>query len=154
MIKKFKGEIAVYVLLMLGMAIGLYLMGFSSVAFASFTDYENDDGSIDVGQVFTKIAEEIAAALTEFAIVGPIIGFTFLTSIIGGGNYSTGTILSYIIPILIVYVVVNLLFFPVVPIITSESHGTPVMGEVTLLLSLVFNTMLFLAILEYSSGRK
>jgi len=151
---KFKGDISVYVLLMLGMAIGLYLMGFSSVALTSFDEFARDDGSIDVASTFRTVAGKIASAFTHIEFTAAIVGFSFLSALTGSGNYSTGTILSYLIPIMIVFVVANVLFFPVVPAIEAEAHASPQMNTITLLLSVVFNTMLFLAILEYSSGRE
>lgn len=151
---RFKGDIAVYVLLMLGMAIGMYLMGFSSVAFATFDEFTGDSGAIDVHSVLNEVAKSIVSVFTDVETALPMGAFGFLTILIGSGNYSTGTILSYIIPVMIVYGLANFLFFPVVPIIEAEAHATPQMNTITLLLSIIFNVMLFLAILEYSSGRK
>lgn len=151
---RFKGDIAVYVLIMLGMAIGLYLMGFSSVAFVTFDEFASDSGAINVYRVFEEVAKSIVSVFTDVETALPMGAFAFLTILIGSGNYSTGTILSFVIPVMIIYGLANFLFFPVVPIIEAEAHATPQMNTITLLLSIIFNVMLFLAILEYSSGRQ
>lgn len=151
---QFKAGISIYVLLLLGMAIGLYLFGFTSMGFQSFADFERDDGSIDIMAVFSSIARGMVAALTDLAFIGPILVFSVLSSVLRSSNYQMGTLLMFVIPVAIAMFFVNFLFFPVIPVIRAEAHATPEMDTITLLLSIVLNTLLFLAILEFSSGRR
>jgi len=145
---RFKGDVSVYILIMLGMAIGMYLMGFTSVIVGSI----DASGQIDAGELLDDIADGIISAFTELEILIPMLGFGFLSGI-AGKNYAGGTILSYLIPILIMFVVVNIFAFPIVSTVQAHSSDTPAMGMVTAILSVFFNAMLFLAVLEYSSGR-
>ena len=146
---RFKGDVSVYILVMLGMAIGMYLMGFTNVIIGGI----DTSGQLDAGELFDDMSQGIISAFTELEILLPMLGFGLLSGI-AGKNYAGGTILSYLIPILILFVVVNIFAFPIVSTVKAQSTATPSMNIVTALLSVIFNAMLFLAILEYSSGRQ
>ena len=145
---RFKGDVSVYILIMLGMAIGMYLMGFTSILIGSI-DFS---GQTSADEILNDISEGIISAFTEVEILLPMIGFGLLSGI-AGKNYASGTILNFLIPVLILFVVINIFAFPIVSTIEAESMDTGAMNIVTAILSVIFNAMLFLAILEFTSGR-
>lgn len=144
----FRGDIAVYVLMLLGMSIGLYLMGFTSTVLGSIST----SGQVNAETLIDEIIGGVIGAFSNLGISLPMIGFGLLAGI--GGGYSRGTILSFMIPVMMLFAVANIFLFPVIPTIEAEAHMSPQMNVITMLLSLIFNVMLFLAVLEYSSGRK
>jgi len=137
----------VYIMTMLGLAIGLYLFGFTSpLADSIFAG----DFSLD------KIIDSFKTAIFSplgLRTLGFILGFAFLPAIkLGGGSgtgFAVGSILSFYIPLVLIYTLLNYVVFPIVPVISQNVTFDPI----SLFLTVVFNAMLTLTILEFVGGR-
>ena len=85
--------------------------------------------------------------------LGFILGFAFLPAIkLGGGSgtgFAVGSVLQFYIPLVLIYTFLNYIAFPVVPVISQNVAFDPI----SLILTVVFNTMLTLTILEFAGGR-
>lgn len=157
---KMKGSVTVFVLLMLGFIIGFYLIGYTSPAvnlaskaLGGSTVGGND---VDVGNILDSIGDTILSPLTLTWVL--ILGAGTIVSglasrFIGAGSAGTGfvqgTVVSYLIPVLIIGFVANTVFFPVVP--TAQSHGLS--GDWSLLLTIILNVFMLLAVISWVSGR-
>lgn len=137
----------VYIMTMLGLAIGLYLFGFASPLVGSVMA---GDFSMDSFVETIKTAIFSPLGITN---LGFILGFAFLPAInLSGGSgtgFAIGSILQFYIPLVLIYTVLNYIAFPVVPVISQNVAFDPI----SLILSVVFNTMLTLTILEFAGGR-
>ena len=137
----------VYIMTMLGLAIGLYLFGFTSPLAGSVLA---GDFSLD------SFVESLKTAIFSplgIANLGFILGFAFLPAIkLGGGSgtgFAVGSVLQFYIPLVLIYAVLNYIVFPVVPVISQNIAFDPI----SLILTVVFNTMLTLTIIEFVGGR-
>jgi len=156
---KLKGSITVFVLILLGFIIGLYLMGFSSPFISQFMDESGDELSEDydtsASNIVKEIFESIAKMFSKDSIgtLGLIVGFSLLTGFIpvagGGMSYTIGSLVRYLVPALLLYTIVNLFFFPVVP--HAEAQGLD--WRISMLLSVILNALMFLTIFEFITGK-
>jgi len=136
---------------MLGLIIGMYLFGYTSPMGNFIGQQTNLTGG---GSIDTSISGEAVLNNLKDAILSPfglttiamIAGFGLLGGL-GGAGYASGSILTFALPILILFGVANIFFFPVV------TYTEITFSPVSLLLSVVFNTLLLLTIIEYVSGR-
>jgi len=150
--KKFRGSITVFVILMLGLIIGMYLMGFQG-AFATYMEGDITDPEASAGTVLTMIVNGAINAIKESW------GFLLLAGVVGlaagalGGGYSAGTFFQYMIPVFILSAVANIFFFPVIPAVSTHTTGNSAFAPITLLLTVIFNVLLFLIVLEFVTGR-
>jgi len=137
----------VYIMTMLGLAIGLYLFGFTSPLVGSVLA---GDFSLDAIVDSFKTAIFSPLGMTN---LGFILGFAFLPAINlsggGGAGFAVGSMLQFYIPLVLIYSFLNFIVFPVVPVISQNVAFEPI----SLILSVVFNTMLTLTILEFAGGR-
>jgi len=152
------GSITVFVLLMLGMILGLYLMGFKS-AFLNELETEeldllNDENQQPAEQtksLLDSITGAVISAFTEHLdILLPMLGFGLLAGFTGG-SYAGGSIIKYIIMIMLVFVVINIFFFPVIPSVAKGIEHSGFNPLITIL-SIIFNAMLFLTVFTFVSG--
>ena len=138
----------VYIMTMLGLAIGLYLFGFTSPIGDSLISGNFSSLGGIVESFKTAIFTPLGMAQLLF-----IAGFAFLPAIkLGGGSgtgFAVGSILQFYIPLLLIYTVLHYIAFPVVPVVSQHVGFEPI----SLLLTVVFNTMLTLTILEFAGGR-
>lgn len=153
---RFKGNISVYVLILLGLTIGLYLFGFSSMAIRNYEERVEEQGlsdasGINIGILLSAIADAMINSLTDIQVAAPLIAFTILAGVLKSSNYQMGTLLMYIIPLAVIIFFINIIVFPVIPLIESTS---PNFSTITFLLMIILNTILLLAIMELASGRK
>lgn len=148
----FAGSITLFVMIMLGLIIGLYLFGYQSPAgsfFSSTIGGQNInstefDISSFMGSVQDSILSPMGLALVGFSIVGIVL------SAIGGGMGSTASsFLAYLIPLTILFFVANLFFFPVM----SSVSDVPGLDPISLLLSTILNVLMILAVIEFVTGR-
>jgi hypothetical protein len=147
----FQASITVFVLLMLGMSIGLYLFGFSSPFVSEFSDSSVTDPATTAGDFLNEMSQAIISAFTEhIEVTLPMIGFGLLAGFTGG-SYAGGSVIKFLIMIMLLFVVVNIFFFPVVP--TIQSHMTSGgFNPLITILSVIFNAMLFLTVFTFVSG--
>jgi len=142
-------KVDVYVMIMIGLAIGMYLVGYTSPLLNWATNYEEiGEGTHAVTNLLDSMKSYILSPLgiATLAIMG---GFAIIPAIGGGASYSTGSILAFYIPVLLIYAIANFLFFPIVPDIQAQLGFQPL----SLLVTVIFNLMLTLTILEFVSGR-
>jgi len=140
-----KASVTVFALMMLGLVIGMYLVGFESPAVSLGKTVvggtgDNMSGSFNVSVFINAIGNAIISPL-GVGTIGVIIVMSALASIVtlgGGGGASTGFIvgaaMQYFIPSLIIFAVANILFFPVIP--TATASGLPY--PLGFLLSIIF----------------
>lgn len=159
--KYFKGSVTVFVLIMMGMIIGLYLFGVTSPFISAFTNTAEGEASLlddpsnpkaSAGDFLNMIGRAIISAFTENTEVflamfgfGLLAGFT-------GGSYAGGSILRFLIPVMLLFVVINIFIFPVVPAIEGEVTHTEAFSPIIILLTVIFNALLFLTIFSFVSG--
>jgi len=152
-----KASIPVFILLMLGFIISLYMFGFTSPFMSElskeFTSSGNDPIS-SVSAFLNALSSSVISAFTEHfdEIALPMIGFGLLAGLTGS-SYASGNVLRYLIPIMLLFAIMDIFIFPVVP--TIEGHVTSA-GEfqpLVLILSVVLNCFMFLAILEFVTER-
>jgi len=137
----------VYIMTMLGLAIGLYLFGFTSPLAGSVLA-----GDFSLDAFIDSLKTAIFSPL-GLRTLGFILGFAFLPAIkLGGGSgtgFAVGSILHFYIPLVLIYTFLNYIAFPVVPVISQNVAFDPI----SLLLTVIFNTMLTLTIFEFVGGR-
>jgi hypothetical protein len=149
--KAMRASITVFVLILLGMSIGLYLFGFQSSFVSEFTQYSNNP-SQSASEFLNQISKAIISAFTENKeIFLPMFGFALIAGI-AGASYAGGSLLRYLIPVMLFFVVINIFVFPVVPSIESAVTHTEAFRPIVLLLSVIFNALLFLTIFTFVSG--
>jgi len=152
----FKGSVTVFIMILVGFIIGMYLMGYTPVAsrFIGTDPFGQDgDGSIqnlDANTIFNNIKGTL---LSPFGI--SVLGFALLfgsLSALGGSSigYASGSILAFMLPALLLFMVANLFFFPVVD--EASAMGLP--NPLNFLLMIVYNVLLLLTILTFVSGRE
>ena len=153
-----KASVTVYVLLMLGLIIGMYLMGYHSpmtafVANDVFTTDDSGEYTINEELNMTVVFDKLVNILTSedgLAMLGISVGMAFLVVLIPGLGQAVGSIFSVLIPAFLLFFFSNIFFFPVIS--EPGRHGLP--EPLSLLLSIIFNVLLLLAILSFISGRE
>jgi len=154
-----KGSVTVFALLMLGLIIGMYLVGFQSpaesLALQVITGTNgNLSGTFDVGTFIDAIGKAVLSPLGIGAIIA-ILVMSSLSSLItfgsggGGTGFVVGAAMNYFIPVLILFAVCNIMFFPVIP--EANAQGLP--QPLGFLLTIIFNILLMLAVISWVSGR-
>lgn len=139
---KLKGAIAATALILLGFIIALWLFGFSSPAIAILGQ------SMSAGDIFNSFAGNMIATFTEHLdITITMIGIGFLAGL-AGGSYAGGSLFTFLIPVMLLFVVMNIFVFPI-----SDISAGGIFTPVSTLLAVVLNVFLMLAVLEFASGR-
>jgi len=153
-----KASVTVYVIIMLGLIIGMFLMGYHSpmsefVANDIFTtDNEGNqkiNDSLNMSIVFDKIVHMLTSP-EGLTMLGITIGFAILATFAPGIGYASGSILSVLIPAFLLFLFANIFFFPVI----SEPGREGLPEPLSLLLTIVFNVLLLLAIMQFITGRE
>jgi hypothetical protein len=149
-----KASVTVFVLIMLGFVIGMYIVGFTSPAvnLVQNTVLGSEDGvdsSINVGAFIDGIGRAImspvALGIGAVAIIcGLIAGFAGQ-----GAGATMATTLTYFIPVLILFAVANVFFFPVIP--EASAQGLP--RDLSFILTIFFNVFLMLTVISFVTGR-
>lgn len=157
MYKKLDGSVTVFVMIMLGLIIGLYLVGYSSPILSLAGKVIGGTsgsvgGSLDANDILSEIGQVLMSPLTlvwvTLSFIGSIVGRFFNAGSTSQG-FVQGTILSYMIPVLIIGFVANIFFFPVIP--TASANGMPT--DISFLLTIILNVFMLLAIISWVSGR-
>ena len=167
--RKMCGSLSAYVLIMLGLTIMLYLMGFTNAwtQYSGETVGAGDDATgittpqdvsianmmmTSIKGFFTAIAEdaEDGGIWTLVGTAIAIIGFGVIAKL--GGQY----VLAYLIPIIIFVLFANIFLFPITPLISDASLvATLPDGEIVnieIILIVIFNVFLLLGIIEFVKG--
>lgn len=162
--KKVKGGISAYVMIMFGMIVILYLMGFTN-AWASYSDRsianeEGGDSISDPGAVNPSIGDMMIMGIRGLftseggdvnwltAIGAGIISLAglYLASKVGG-QYA----FAYIIPIVFIVLFSNIFLFPIEPV-SGQMHWVGGTVPLDIILIVFFNLWLILAIIEFVRG--
>lgn len=162
--RRYKGLISAFVMIMFGLIAVCYLMGFDS-AWGSYTERdirpENEGGqnitqkesvNVGIGDMMINGIYALFESANEnplLAIVGTIataVGM-FIVGKAGGAQA-----FAYIIPIVFITIFANIFIFPISPV--SEELGSIAGGlPVDIILMAFFNLFLFLAIIDFITGR-
>lgn len=163
---KLKGSVTVFVMLILGLIIGMYLMGFqapivqyveTNVMHGEDQGYGQGTGNeselvnvseLSAGDLLKDIAESIVSPI-GLAFIGATLAITIGLGLLGQGNLGT-SILQVTIPAFILFIVANVFFFPVVGYVSAEGQQIP---QINFLLTLIFNALLMLTIVSFVMGR-
>lgn len=154
-----KGSVNVFMFVMLGMIIGMYLMGFTSPIISyintnilnqsqgsagdsGVSDTEQVNAGNIIGMIFSKMLSTEGLAFLGASFAGVAI-----ISLFGGGEIGA-SMLSFAIPCYILFAVANVVFFPVVGYnIASDAP------ELDIFLTLIFNGLLILTVITFITGR-
>ena len=154
------GSITVYVLLLLGIIIGLYLFGNTS-PFMSFISEQIsgqnitqpfESGSIidmivsGIGSAFNSLIDYAGSHPWQTALIG---GFAVVTGGVLSVGYGVAGVVSFFVPTFLLVVFANVFFFPITSY-TGGSGGLPF--PLNLLMTVILNTLMLLAILEFVRG--
>jgi hypothetical protein len=146
------GSVTVFVIILLGLILGFYLMGYKS-PMLSLIDQGlagSEDGlqpEMSAGAIIQLMIDGI---INNWWLFGLIMGVSLLTSAITGGS----TIITFIatfLPMFVLLAMANLLFFPVVTDIQSSGFT---IGPLGVIIAAVLNVLLMLAIIEFITGRQ
>lgn len=152
--KHMKGSISVFVFIMIGLVIGMYLFGFASPMVAYFGEKVlSDESGMNQGiSIEDFLGDIVEAVKTPFGYgsLAIMAGIGLLT-VFSGVGYASQTIFSFLIPVFFLFLIANVFFFPIVPFV--ESQGFSDLNPVGLIMTLVFNVMLMLSVIEFVSGR-
>jgi hypothetical protein len=155
-----KASVTVFALLMLGLIIGMYLVGYQSpavnLASQMVTGTNGDlNSSFNASGFIDAIGSAIISPL-GLGSIAAILLFSSLASIInfgGGGGQTTGFIvgaaMQYFIPVLILFTVANIVFFPVIP--EANAQGLP--PPLGFIMTIIFNVLLMLTVISFVSQR-
>jgi len=147
-------SVTVFVMILVGFVIGFYLMGFKSPAISFFEETVSGNTitteDFNVGDFLNHIKDSILSPF-GLGIMGIAVLFSLVTAFSGGGAGITSFI-GFLVPILIIFAVANVFFFPIVSAMSAE--GVASLNPVDLILAAVLNVLLMLTIIEFISGRQ
>jgi hypothetical protein len=154
--KGFKGSVTVFLMILVGLIIGMYLFGYSSIAMSFIgtnifsTDKSgNINENMDAGTILNNIKDTLLSPF-GISVLGMSSFFGVLSGIGGGGiGYASGSILAFMLPAFLLFMIANIFFFPIVSEATQEGLPEPI----NILLMLVYNVLLLLTILTWVGGR-
>jgi len=147
-----KGSVTVFVLIMLGMVIGMYLFGYvpMMVQFLGEEVMQGDTSaimSLSVDAIFENIKDTLFSSF-GLQTLGVAVGFGLLTGLAGLG-YASARILSILLPSLLLFAFSNIFFFPIVSFADAEGLPFPL----NTILLVVYNVLLMLTVLSFITGR-
>lgn len=163
MMKKVKGSVTVFAMILLGLMIGMYLFGFSSpiISYVSTEVLDQNSGGEEVtaenldeqvvpysaGKLLEDIRDQIFSEI-GLAFMGLSLAGALITGFAGAG-YIGQSILNIAIPVFILNMICNIMFYPVAN--TSGAEGLP--PEINILLVIVFNVLMILTTISFVMGR-
>lgn len=165
--QELQAGLTTYVMIMFGMVVILYLMGFTSawsgyvsdermdVDGVNITDEEALDSGFSIGDMMVDGIKGIFKTAVEGAQENPIVALAAsVAGAIGiyvlaraGGAY----IFAYLIPIVFVTIFANIFIFPIEPVSGQMIYieGVPL----NMFLIAFFNLFLFLSVIEFIRGQ-
>ena len=154
------GSVTVYVLLLLGIIIGMYLFGNTS-PFMSFISEKMSNQNITepfesgniidmlitgIGKAFNSLVEYAGSHPWQTALIG---GFAAITGGVLSVGYGVAGVVSFFVPAFLLVIFANVFFFPISSY-TGGSGGLPF--PLNLLLTVILNVLMLLSILEFVRG--
>lgn len=153
-----KGSVTVFVLMILGLIIGLYIVGFQApiVGFVETNVLSQESGASDdikINESFTagtflNATKNAIFSDTGKAFLGITLIFSVITGVLGAGAIGA-SIITFMIPAFLLFIVANIFFFPVMSDV--QAHGLPF--PLDMLILIIFNVLLLLAILSFITGK-
>ena len=128
-------SITTYVMLVFGISVFLYLVGYTS-PFMTFVQNASN------GDVFTSLLNSFINIFTN-PIFLTSLGLSAVASFITGGNYNV----VYLFPILMLVVLANYFVLP-----TSFLNATEIPSQLKLIISTFLNLFLVLSVVEFVRG--
>jgi len=128
-------SITTYVMLVFGISVVLYLVGYTS-PFMTFVQNASN------GDVFTSLLNSFINIFTN-PIFLTSLGLSAVASFITGGNYNV----VYLFPILMLVVLANYFVLP-----TSFLNATEIPSQLKLIISTFLNLFLVLSVVEFVRG--
>lgn len=154
------GSVTTYVLILFGLTVSLYMFNFTNTAslYLENSSVENinitDPSLTTQGNPIAWIIELIGSFMGEnlLLVVGGVGGI--ITAMIIGwvAHIDLSIFYSYIIPIAILGVFLNLVIFPIQPISNELATFTISGISLSTILVIMFNLFFILAIIEYIRG--
>jgi hypothetical protein len=168
---KFKGSVTVFVMILFGLIIGTYLMGFTTPIMnfvgqeiledEQFEEQYDDedpitpedapiqslDEPLSLEVVLVKIRDSIFS-VQGLAFLGLTAAFAIIAGLIGA-NYIGQSLVAITIPCFLLFIIANLFFFPTQ--VLTQTGGVPT--EISFLMTIIFNVLLLLAVTSFISGR-
>lgn len=149
------GNLTVFVMILVGFVIGFYLMGYTSPALNFFQKTVSGNtiitGDFNVNDFLNGIKDAILSPF-GLGVIGIAVLFSLVSAFAAGGTGIAG-FLGFLIPILIIFAVANVFFFPILSEMEAEG-GLSSLNPVDLILAAVLNVFLMLTIVEFISGRQ
>lgn len=152
------GSIGTYVLIMFGIIVTLYMFGYTNTLDLYLQDSKDDNINItDTEMQKKETMNPMSLFLTALInlikenplIVGVGVGALVLASFIGYATGSLSVVYTYLIPIVIIALVLNLFIFPLTSI--DAELRTFMIWDIPLswIIIMFLNLMYILAVLEY-----
>jgi len=157
--KRLKGNITAYVMILFGMTVILYMFGFTNTMDTYLQDAEVNESGIEDASFNQEanplvwMMEVMGAFITENPLVaiGGLAGI-ILTGLIGRlAHVDMSVFYTYIIPIGLLAVFLNLVIFPITPdaqLVAWDFNGL----TVSMILIVFFNLFFLLAVIDYVRG--
>ena len=154
--KKMNGSVTVLVMMLFGMIVGMLLFGWvtPAVQWLSFDNAFDENGefhydrwNVSAGDVLNEMREYMMTPLGAGTIVASLVVGLF-TGLSGTGQMGA-TVLNYLIPAIIISIVANLFFFPVIDFANGEGLPFPL----NFILLGVYNLLLYLTLIQFVTGR-
>lgn len=148
-----KGSVTVFVLIMLGLVIGMFLFGYVPmvVQFIGVDVLQGETGAtiqeITTDQIFNNIKDTLFSSFGLITL-STAIGFGLLTGLAGVG-YASQSILSILLPALLLFAFSNIFFFPIVSYVDAEGMPYPL----NFIMLIIYNVLLMLTVLTFITGR-
>jgi len=144
------GSVTVFVIILLGLIIGFYLMGYKS-PMLSLVDKglaADENGQQPEINAFDFIHDLFNSFASQGWLLVSIFGIATIIALFNAS--SLVAFMATFLPVLILLFVSNLLFFPVVT--DMQSSGFTI-GPLGVVIAAVLNVLLMLACIEFISGR-
>ena len=150
-------SIATYAVIMFGMIFILYLFGFTNMWDAyQTTQLSGESGNISIDNMALNAGMNLIGLITSsliaiFATTGAIITLLLVSLI--GGRKATATVLTFLIPAMIL-IVLNVFVFPVGNLVTDLTFANEAFTGtiITSGLLIFFNLFYILAVIEFIRG--
>ena len=150
--KYIRGSITTYVMLMFGLVVVLFLMGFAPPFFnqpeaiGGSGQLVTEPGNFDLGTMMMTAVFSVFQTLMEspiWGLIGIAVGIISMYVIVKlGGQY----VIAYIVPLILLILFANIFVFP------TSSIGSDLPSELGLITFAFLNLFLILSYLEFVRG--
>jgi len=152
------GSIGTYVLIMFGIIVTLYMFGYTNTLDLYLSDTNNGNINVTDAEMQknanTNPMYMFFLAIKNFVIDNPLmigvgIGAIIIGTVIGMATGTLSVLYTYIIPIILIAVVLNLFIFPLTSIDAELSSFMIWEIPFSWIIIMLLNLMYILAVLEY-----